>query len=215
MVIKNQKLKRKNKSLFFIIGSLLLLIGISIISIKLLINMTNENIEEDSLNNFYEEQIIHEVVLDEETKEVIKEPEEKKENKNIIDYIAVIKIPKISLEKGLVDKNSYLNNVNRNIEILDESDMPDQEKGNFILASHSGIGNTAYFKNLHKLRQDDLITIHYNQVKYEYKVVNMYHIEKNGTAHIVRNSNVDTLTLITCVTDEEKQLIVIAEKVGV
>lgn len=43
----------------------------------------------------------------------------------------------------------------------------------------------------------------------------MYHIEKNGTAHIVRNANKDTLTLNTCVTGKDKQLVVIAEKVRV
>ena len=215
MVIKNQKLKRKNKSLFLIIGSLLILIGISVISIKLITNINNEKIEDNSLENFYEEQILDRVVLDEEKKEVIKEPTEKKEEKkNITNYIAVIKIPKIGLEKGLVDKKHYLNNVNRNIEILSESDMPNQENGNFILASHSGRGRTAYFKNLHKLKQDDLITIHYNQTKYEYKVVNMYHVEKNGTAHIVRNQHKNTLTLITCVAGTEKQLIVIAELIN-
>ncbi len=214
MELENQKIKRKNNmSRFIIIGSLLFLIGISLITIKYIVDINESNLEEESLNTFYDKQIIEEVIIDEETNEILEEPAEKN-NQSVINYIAVIKIPKINLEKGLVAKDNYLNNVNKNIEILDESDMPDTEKGNFILASHSGYGSSAYFKNLHKLNQDDKITIYYNQTQYEYKVVNMYHIEKNGTAHIVRNQHKDTLTLITCVTGEEKQLIVIAEKVG-
>ncbi|MEI3402428.1 MAG: hypothetical protein V8R51_09140 [Clostridia bacterium] len=46
-----------------------------------------------------------------------------------------MKIPSINLERGLVAKDSYYNNVNRNIKILDKSDMPDQENGNVILPS--------------------------------------------------------------------------------
>lgn len=87
MVIKNSKIIRKNKSQFLIIVSLFLLLGISIIIVELLTNMNNKNIEEDSLNNFYEEQIIHEVVLDEDRKEVIKEPTENKEEKKILTII--------------------------------------------------------------------------------------------------------------------------------
>ena len=56
---------------------------------------------------------------------------------------------KIGLEKGLASKGSYYNNVNRNILILNESDMPDKENGNVILAGHSGSGRTAFFKNLY------------------------------------------------------------------
>ena len=56
------------------------------------------------------------------------------------DYIAVLKIPKINLERGLVDRNSYSNNVNYNIQILSNSSMPDEKNGNVILAAHSGNG---------------------------------------------------------------------------
>ena len=37
------------------------------------------------------------------------------------DYIAVIKIPKINLEKGLYDVNDINNNVDKNIQILKSS----------------------------------------------------------------------------------------------
>ena len=130
-----------------------------------------------------------------------------------IDYIAVIKIPKIGLEKGLASKGSYYNNVNRNILILNESDMLDKENGNVILAGHSGSGRTAFFKNLYKLETDDEVSIFYGGSEYKYKVVNQYDIEKTGTANIVRNTEKNTLTLITCRHNTNKQIIYICELV--
>ncbi len=140
--------------------------------------------------------------------------EEKKEiSVSNEEYIAVIKIPKIGLEKGLFKKGSYNNNVNKNIQILDDSNYPDEENGNFILAGHSGNGRVAYFKNLHKLERDDQVSVFYNGAEYKYKVVNMYDIEKTGTANIIRNANKSTVTLVTCRHNTNKQIIIICELV--
>ena len=106
-----------------------------------------------------------------------------------------------------------ITNVNRNILVVKESDMPDKDKGNVILAGHSGNGRTAYFKNLHKLERDDEVSIFYNGSEYKYKVVNQYDIEKTGTANIVRNAEKSTLTLITCRHNTNKQIIYICELV--
>ena len=149
-------------------------------------------------------------------KEEVAEQEEKKEATTpTINYIAVIKIPKIGLEKGLASKGSYWNNVNRNIEILSESDMPDVENGNVILAGHSGNSGVSYFRKLNKLQNDDTVSIVYNGKEYKYKMVNSYEIEKNGYAHIVRNAEKSTLTLITCKHNTNKQIVVICELVEV
>ena len=79
--------------------------------------MYNQFMENPVLNDFYEEQ--EEYVVDvpgmeeELVKEEVAEQEEKKETTTpTINYIAVIKIPKIGLEKGLASKDSYWNNVN-------------------------------------------------------------------------------------------------------
>ena len=91
--------------------------------------------------------------------------------------------------------------------------MPDVENGNFILAGHSGSGYTAFFKNLHKLNNDDLVSVFYGGYEYKYKVVNIYDVEKTGTANIIRNKDKTTLTLITCRHNTNKQIIVICELV--
>ena len=69
----------------------------------------------------------------------------KKENR--YDFIGVLEIPSINLSRGFLDKENIYNDVDYNIKILDESAMPN-EKGNVILASHSGNSKIAFFKNL-------------------------------------------------------------------
>lgn len=200
--------KRKNKSQLYIIGSFLLLIGISILSFKFFIYYKDVKLEENILNEFYEEQ---EVIK--ENIEIINEDnlvDIKQENIDTTNYVAVLKIPKINLEKGLVAKDSIDNNVEKNIQILNESSMPDKENGNVILAGHNGNGSTSYFRNIHKLSLDDEVSIYYNGYEYKYKVMNSYKVKKTGQVDIVRNNDKNTLTLITCY-GEDKQLIVVCE----
>ena len=203
--------KEKNKSWLVITGFFILLLGISTITYYFISNKQLDNLEDDALKTFYieEEKINNEV---EQPKEP--EKEEVKEHKKI-EYIAVLKIPKINLERGLVDPNSYLNNVDYNIQILKNSARPDQRFGNVMLAEHSGNARISYFRNLDKLDINDNVSISYKGKIYSYKVVNIYDIEKNGKAQIIRNKNVSTLTLVTCRHNTNKQMIVICELVSV
>lgn len=196
---------KKNKSWLLVIGSFLILGGIGLISYDYYSNMKLNNQEEQAIEDFYsieeiEEDIIEEPQKVEEVKEQVK-----------INYIAVFKIPKINLERGLVDPNSYLNNVNYNLEILDGSSMPDQAKGNLIIAGHSGNSRISFFKNLNKLVISDEIFIDYKNNTYGYKIVDIYEIEKTGIAEIIKNQNATTLTLITCKHNTNKQIVIIAE----
>ena len=104
-----------------------------------------------------------------------------------------------------------MNDVKYNVEILDSSDMPDKENGNVILAAHSGNSKVSYFKNLDKLKIDDMVYIDYYNKTYNYKVVNIYDIEKTGKAKIIQNQNTNTLTLITCKEKTNKQIVIICE----
>ena len=211
---KNQsKINNKNngKSQLIIVGSLLIIVGIGIIGGKYLYNYIQDKNEEKLIDVFFEEQEEITDNTDNETPEEVKETPKPTETK--IDYFAVIKIPKIGLEKGLAPKGSYYNNVNRNIFVLNESDMPDKEKGNVILAGHSGNARTSYFKNLYKLENDDVVSIFYNGYEYKYKVVNHYDVEKTGKVNIVRNAEKTTLTLITCRHNTNKQIVYICELV--
>lgn len=220
MLKRKTKNNNQRKGQLLIVGSFLIIIGIGILGGKIVNNYLDKKQEQDLVNNFYEQQeeyVVDVPVMEEElVKEEVVEQEEKKETTTpTINYIAVIKIPKIGLEKGLASKGSYWNNVNRNIEILSESDMPDKENGNVILAGHSGNSGISYFRKLNKLQNDDTVSIVYNGKEYKYKMVNSYEIEKNGYAHIVRNAEKSTLTLITCKHNTNKQIVVICELVEV
>jgi len=114
------------------------------------------------------------------------------------EYIGYLKIDKIHLNQGLVSKNSYYNNVDYNIQILKDSDYPDKEQGNVILAAHSGSGSISYFKNLYQLGIQDEALIYYKGYIYKYKLVNIYNVIKNGTVEIKRDNEKSVLTLITC-----------------
>ena len=210
---KNQtNKKRDRKSQLLIVGSLLIILGIGVIGGKYLYNYLQNKNEEKLIDIFYEEQ--EEIVEDTNTEEQVETPTEtKQQSSSKVNYIAVIKIPKIGLEKGLCEKGTYCNNVNRNIQILKESDYPDKDKGNVMLAGHSGNGRVSYFRKLDKLSQDDEVSIFYNGSEYKYKVVNQYDVEKTGTANIVRNAEKNTLTLITCRHNTNKQIVVICELV--
>jgi len=142
-------------------------------------------------------------------------PVENENNVTSENYIGYLKIPKINLEHGLVDKNSNLNYVDINIQIIKQSDMPNVERGNLILAAHSGNSNVSYFKDLNKITYSDFVYVSYNNKLYTYKVVNYYTVEKTGVVSIVRNNLITTLTLITCVENTNKQLVVICELIEI
>ena len=200
-----EKSKRKNKSWLIIIGSLIFLSGLFIIVKDYYLNKQIENKEEQAIEEYYN---IEETVSTEEPEKVEVVKEQKK-----INYIAILKIPKINLERGLVDPNSYLNNVNYNLEIVKGSDMPDVNNGNMIIAGHSGTARISYFRNLNRLDIDDFIIIDYNFNSYKYKVVDIYDIEKTGYAEISKEKNTTTLTLITCRHNTNKQIVIIAKQI--
>lgn len=217
MLKRKEKNNKESKSQLIIVGSFFILLSISIVSVNLFTDYINKQKEKDLIKQYYEteEYIVDVPVVEEEIVQEEQQEEKKEEQKVEVNYIAVIKIPKIGLEKGLASKDSYWNNVNRNIQILTESDMPDIDKGNVILAGHSGNSGVSYFRKLNKLQIDDKVSISYNGKEYVYKMVNSYEIEKNGYAHILRNAEKTTLTLITCKHNTNKQLIVICELVEI
>jgi LPXTG-site transpeptidase (sortase) family protein len=200
------KKEKTSKIVFVIIGSLFLLIGVSLILYDFLSKRNVEINEQMAIEEFYTTQ---EEIKEESTNDTQKVKEVKKQNK--INYIAILKIPKIDLERGLVDPKSYLNNVKYNLEIVEGSSMPDNKNSNLIIASHSGTARISYFRNLNKLSINDEILLIYKNKTYKYKVSNKYEIEKTGTAKIIRNNNKTTITLITCKYKTNKQIVVIAD----
>lgn len=127
-------------------------------------------------------------------------------------YAGILEINKIGFYKGFYTKESSLNNVKFNIKILDVSSYPDEEAGNVIIIGHSGNYSNSYFANLYQLQLGDIASIYYQNKKYNYKIVNIYNEDKDGTVTIYRDDSKNTLTLITCTKDDEtKQTVYILE----
>lgn len=130
-------------------------------------------------------------------------------------YVGYLSIPKLNLRKGFTEIDNKYNNVNRNIQVIKPSNYPDIEKGNFIIAGHSGSSAVSFFKNLYKLALGDEIFITYKEKEYKYIIKNIYTDLKDGDVVVRRNKNVTTLTLITCTKgDKTTQTIYISEKVN-
>ena len=131
-------------------------------------------------------------------------------NINYEGYLGILEINKIGFYKGFYSKESSLNNVKFNLKVLNESNYPDEKKGNVIIIGHSGNFSNSYFANLYKLEIGDTASIYYKNHKYNYKIDNIYTDTKDGTLTIYRDINKSTLTLITCTKDDEtKQTIYI------
>jgi LPXTG-site transpeptidase (sortase) family protein len=131
------------------------------------------------------------------------------------DYVSVLKIPKIKLEKGLFAKSSKYNSVEYNVMLHEKSDTPTVVNGNVILVAHSGTSSVSYFRNLVKLNVGDTAEIYYHGRKYTYQIVNIYEVDKTGTVQINRNIDKNTLTMITCKHNTDKQIVFISELVSV
>lgn len=100
--------------------------------------------------------------------------------------------------------------------LIEGSKMPDQDKGNLILAAHRGNSSVSFFDKLYKLKDNARAYITYQGKVYEYELRNSYLEPKDGELTIRRNPNVNTLTLITCTrNDKTTQTIFIFELVSV
>lgn len=199
--------KRISPSTIAAIGSVIILIGGFFLSYNYI--QSKKIVAYDYMANvFYEAENVQ--ILEHDGEMQQEEQEELGEVTN--DYIGYLTIPKINLKKGFLDMRSELNNIEQNITVIEGSSYPDKEKGNLIIAAHSGTGWKAFFNDLYKLSTGDTAEISYKGKKYTYKIVNIYKHEKTGTVAIYRNYDKTTLTLITCTNfDKTTQTIYIAE----
>ncbi len=206
--IKGIKIKKSSIGLFALI---LIIFGTILLSYNYLILKKNKIYEQMNLL-LYEGAEPDNIKQDEPVVEEERTKSATEEAKFNYQYIGVLEIPKINLKRGFVDINSKYNNVSRNITIIETSRYPDQERGNFILAAHSGNCYVCFFDKLWKLTKGDYAYIHYNNIKYNYKIVDIYDVEKTGEVEIKRDVYKTTLTLITCTHNSDtKQTVYILE----
>ena len=208
-----QTLNKNTPTKTAFIGAILTLVGGFFISYSYI--ESKKIVAYDYMSNaFYNGSEIVEITEEEATNKKVEDKEEDTPVTN--DYIGYLTIPKINLTKGFVDKRSTENDVEKNILVVDGSNYPDTEKGNLILAGHSGTGWKAFFNDLYKLQVGDTAQVTYKGKKYIYSITNIYTQPKVGKVAIYRDYSKTTLTLVTCTNnDSTTQTIYIAELITV
>lgn len=205
--LKKEKTKI-NKSQLIEIGSfLIILLCAGAMFYQIYSNNKKDQLNDNLIQEYFEEEIQNNEVIEENEQE----DEEQPVQVNYENYIGVLEIKKINLKRGFYSKTSKNNNVNRNIQVLNESDMPNIENGNVIIAGHSGSSYVSFFRNLNKLDLYDEAIIYFEGKQYNYQLKNEYEIDKTGQAVIKRNKEKSVLTLITCKHNTNKQIVFIFE----
>lgn len=219
MVSKNNNIK--NETLLLIVGSFLLIISYILFHYEIILEVNNdikENISAEKYKEITNNSISINVNVDyvEQEEDNNTQSESSSGNTYTPNYIAMLEIEKINLKQGLLPKGNKYNYVDYHVQILDVSDYPDVVSGNFILAGHSGTSSVAYFKNLYKLKLNDIAKVYYNGKVYKYSIVDIYLEDKDGSINIKRDLNKTTLTLITCTkNDKLHQTVYILQLIGV
>ncbi len=210
---KNKNIDKKEQ-LIKLVASFIFLIGsfmyIGRIAYNYYVELRDYNKAQEFLNIGKEE--VEEIKVDIDEEEIKEQPKQEEKKTPNYNYIGVLEIPKINIKRGFLNIKDKGNNVNKNLQVIKGSDMPNVKNGNLIIAAHSGNSYISYFKNLHKLSNDDVAYVYFNNIKYTYKVAGKYNAEKNGKVTIHRDNKKNTLTLITCSqTDKTKQIVYILE----
>jgi len=208
----NNKIKRSH---VLIIGSFFIFIGIVSISWNYLLEMRRD-VYENMRIAMMEDKKDKEVVGNVPTVESVSQQEN--DTSYVVDYskyFGVLEIPRIGLKRGFYNTDSKYNNIQYNVTMVGGSNLPDEENGNLILMAHSGDAYISYFAYLWMLEIGDHAYVTYNGRKYDYQIVDIYNIAKNGVVTIRRNKERTTLTLVTCTKDNDfSQTVYILELVG-
>lgn len=198
------------KKIFLIISIFIILMGISMLIYNYYQDKKYQDIEKILLQDFFED-------FDNSREEDLYVEESKKTEplvQDTIPYLAVIEISNISLYTGVIMSNSSYTTMNRNVSVYPTSDMPNKENGNFILFAHSGNSRSSYFRNIHKLRNNDEIYIYYNNEKYTYRIIEKYEVSMYDNTPLNRMKDRTIITLITCKLGNDKyRTIVVGEMV--
>lgn len=221
-IIKNLK-----KSHSLLIGSLLIFVGVITLSWDYLLRMTDE-VYSDMRISMMDVSTSGEVEIENDLQNLntnttenntitdpVQQPVATPKPVDFSKYYGVIEIPRIELKRGFYNTDSKYNTIEKNVTMVQGSTMPDVDKGNLILMAHSGDSYISFFAYLYVLREGDNVFITYNGIKYQYRIVNIYYVEKNGMVLVTRDLDKTCLTLITCTKDDDtSQTVYIAELVS-
>ena len=215
---QNKNRKRVQKSQILLLGSLLIFLGGISLSYNFIKSLKEDIFEEMKQLMVQDRPSIQNVnsnnipITSEQTDDGSSNNVGRTENFD--KYLGILEIPKIRLKKGFYNVDSRYNSIQYNVTVIQGSTFPDVAGGNLMLMAHSGTAYISYFRYLYKLQVGDMAYVTYGGNKYQYKIVNIYNVDKTGSVTVERNFDITTLTLITCTyKDDTKQTVYIAELV--
>lgn len=193
-------------------GSLLVFGGIVVLNWPKLVDIRND-LYSDMLILFSDQnvEVVENVPITQDVATTVEEPVVE-EPIDYSKYLGVLEIPRVHLKRGFYNTDNKYNDIKYNVMFLPGSDLPDVQNGNLILVAHSGTGYNSYFRYLYRLNIGDTASVTYNGNVYNYRIVNIYNVDKVGWVDVVRNESKTCLTLITCTKDDDNhQTIYVAE----
>lgn len=122
--------------------------------------------------------------------------------------IARLIIKDLNINQDIYSIKSKENNVDKNVTILKESILPDNDNSIVFLAAHSGTSKVSYFTKLNKIKSNVRIEFYYNHKKYTYKISEIEEQDKNGYIEI-HKADKKQLILTTCSTKNKKKQLLI------
>ena len=174
---------------------ILILIGISLISVASYIDYKDNNIKNDLISNYENNSSIDNSINKFEYKE-------EGENSNRTNIIGILEIKSIGLKAPIVDGEENLDYVVAKY----RSSANFGQAGNVILAGHNNMKGSI-FKNLYKVKIGDIIEIKTDNNIYKYKLTERGIVNPSDSGLLTQDISEKEITLITCINRAKERLI--------
>ncbi|EGT0681880.1 MAG: class D sortase [Clostridium perfringens] len=186
---------------------ILILIGISLISVASYIDYKDNNIKNDLISNYENNSSIDNSIEKENDNienKVSNEFEYKEEtiNSKRTNVIGILEIKSIGLKAPIVDGEENLDYVVAKY----RSSANFGQAGNIILAGHNNMKGSI-FKNLYKVKIGDIIEIKTDNNIYKYKLTERVIVNPSDSGLLTQDISEKEITLITCINRSKERLI--------
>ena len=190
---------------------ILILIGISLISVASYIDYKDNNIKNDLISNYENNSSIDNSIEKENDNienKVSNEFEYKEEtiNSKRTNVIGILEIKSIGLKAPIVDGEENLDYVVAKY----RSSANFGQAGNIILAGHNNMKGSI-FKNLYKVKIGDIIEIKTDNNIYKYKLTERVIVNPSDSGLLTQDISEKEITLITCTNRAKQRLILKGE----
>ncbi|MDM0591377.1 class D sortase [Clostridium perfringens] len=186
---------------------ILILIGISLISVASYIDYKDNNIKNDLISNYENNSSIDNSIEKENDNienKISNEFEYKEEtiNSKRTNVIGILEIKSIGLKAPIVDGEENLDYVVAKY----RNSANFGQVGNIILAGHNNMKGSI-FKNLYKVKIGDIIEIKTDNNIYKYKLTERVIVNPSDSSLLTQDISKKEITLITCINRAKERLI--------